>query len=60
MKQKKSSTPSLTPLRKILVDISEKSQRQTAFNQGFRREEDENRVDLCLHSIVFSFESSRI
>ena len=30
------------------------------FNQGFGREKDENHADLCLRSIVFSFESGRI
>ena len=28
--------------------------------QEFGREKDENHTDLCLHSIVFSFESSHI
>ena len=28
--------------------------------EGFGREKDENRADLCLRSIVFSFESSRL
>ena len=28
--------------------------------QGFGREKDENRADLCLRSIVFSFESGRL
>ena len=31
--KKNSSTPSLTPLRQIPVDVSQKSQRQTAFNR---------------------------
>ena len=31
--KKKSSTPSLTPLRQIPVDVSQKSQTQTAFNR---------------------------
>ena len=31
--EKKSSTPSLTPLRKIPVEVSQKYQRQTAFNK---------------------------
>ena len=31
--KKKSSTPSLTPLRHIPADISQKSQRQTAFSR---------------------------
>ena len=31
--KKKSSTPSLTPLRQIPVDVSQNSQRQTAFNR---------------------------
>ena len=30
------------------------------FNQGFGREKDENRADLCLCSIVFSFKSGRL
>ena len=30
------------------------------FNQGFGREKDENHADLCLRSIVFSFESGRL
>ena len=29
-------------------------------DQGFGRKKDENRADLCLHSIVFSFESGRL
>ena len=31
--KKKSSTPSLTPLRKTPVDVSQKSKRKTAFNR---------------------------
>ena len=31
--KQKSSTPSLTPLRQILVDVTQKSQRQTAFKR---------------------------
>ena len=31
--KKKSSTPSLTPLRKTPVDVSQKSERKTAFNR---------------------------
>ena len=30
------------------------------YRQGFGREKDENRADLCLRSIVFSFESGRL
>ena len=30
------------------------------YNQGFGTEKDENRVDLYLRSIVFSFESGRL
>ena len=28
--------------------------------QGFGREKDEDRADLCLHSFAFSFESGRL
>ena len=33
---------------------------ETLFCQGFGRENDENRADLYLRSIVFSFESGRL
>ena len=42
--------------RKILADF----QIFISVPQGFGREKDENRVDLCLRSIVLSFESGRL
>ena len=35
----------------------DKLNRHDHFNQGFGREKNENRTDLCLRSSVFSFES---
>ena len=47
-------------LYKIVVSFKAIKKLNICFDQGFGRGTDENMVDLCLRSIVFSFESGRL